>query len=261
MPVRRSTTISLPCASRISSPWSASPQTGERDRLNNRNTYGPTLDVKWDFFPHTAVVFHTHYDLNRWGQNSLDSLDGALGDISVPNSSHFKATLGLEGRFTAKLYADLILGYGFALYDEASVAGAVAAAAADLSGIDGLLVKTQLRYRITPETEASVGYRRDFTDSFFTNYVTYDHLYAQFAANIADIRPRIRYSLRFEGYEGQVTRNDVVNSLDLGADYDFRKWGQVNAGFNWTQRAIAEQIYQDAEYDEFRFDVGATFTY
>jgi hypothetical protein len=235
-----------------------------RTRFNSRNTYGPNLKVKWDFFPRTSLVSDFSLEFNRWAENEVtsDAIDPLFGDsITLPDSTHLKFNTGLQGRFTERVFLDLLAGYGTAIYDETTVVEDLAQAGTDLTGGRGILATVQLRYKMTDETQASIGYKRSFSDAFFTSFVAYDHLYAQLSASVADVRPTLRYSMRMEQYDGQVIRSDVLSRLDAGVAYDVQRWAALSAGVFWQQRAVAEQLYDDAEYDDFTFSFTTRFIY
>jgi hypothetical protein len=237
--------------------------------LNQRNTYGPTLAAKWSFLPRTALVANASWMAIDWERQSLDAAPSEQygDDLAIPDGSQAKATAGLEGRFTEKLFAQLDVGYGVALFDEESVAGldgAEAAGAADVTGLDGLLVKTQLRYSITPSDERrrgssiAAGYVRDFRSSFFTNYVQMDQLFADFQGRLGDVSPALRYEVRFEDYEGEVSRRDVVNRVAADLNVLASDWASVTGGAWWQQRSSDDEV---VEYDDVNFHLLATFTY
>ncbi len=238
-----------------------------RTRFNSRNAYGPTLNVKWDFFPRTSLVLDGSTTFNRWVDNEVPVVDLTSGEttsLDLPDSTFVKVRTGIRGRLTERVLLDLYAGYGQALY-QASLTGAVSEAAASLRGLEGLLAAVQARYKLIRESDQSaevgVGYKRDFEDSFFTNYVSYDYAFANAAFDVAGFRPRMQYGMRFERYSGAVVRNDVLSRLDAELGYQFRDWGRVSGGMFWQQRAVAQAAYQSAEYDDFTFRVATTWSY
>jgi len=229
--------------------------TGSPDkRYNQRQSYGPTLQTTWDFFPRTSFVFRGDYLLYSWSENVVsDGVDPSLGGgtIELPNSRHLKFDTGLSGRFSNKLFLDTLFGYGFAVYDGADLAD-------NLKGLDGFRTSLQLRYAVSENAQASLGYKRDFTDSFFTNWIAYDNLYALLQANVADFRPSAKFSGRFEEYAGGNQRNDLLLRFDLNAAYDIQTWASVSSGFGWQQRASS---LNTVEYDDYQFRLFGTFKY
>lgn len=238
-----------------------------RSRFNSRNTYGPRLDVRWDFFPRTGFVLEGSGMFHTWNEPTVavqDPVSGVAGVIAVPDSVHVKVLTGLAGRFTERVFIDLLVGYGNALY-EPSVGGVIDEAAADLKGVQGLIGSVQTRYKLMRENEASaevsVGFKRDFDDAFFTNYVAYNHVFGSAAFAVGGFRPRIKHSIRFEDYSGAVVRDDVLNRFDSEIAYAFRDWGEVSGGMSWQQRGIVQTALKSAEYDEFTFGLKSTWTY
>lgn len=244
------------------------PGIGESDRsLNVRNTFGPKLDAKWAFLPRTALVANASWMFNDWQNNLLDaSLNPADTQIALPNSNHIKTLAGIDGRFTDRIFSQVLIGYGVALFNDQSISGGedIGAADADAVGIDGLLFKSQLRYSLTPSDETrrgssiAVGYVRDFKPSFFTNYLQMNQLFADYQGRIGDLRTGLRYELRFEDYNGEVSRNDIVNRLAADLTYPMADWASFNLGGWWQQRASNDDL---VEYDDVNFHLLTTFVY
>jgi hypothetical protein len=243
------------------------PRTLDEDerKINTRNTYGPTLDAKWAFLPRTSLLFQASYTFNNWQDNRLLSPGSTVeSDFAVPNSQFFKVLTGVDGGITPKLFAQLLVGWGFADYKDASVPGlAPGEADDDLIG-PGVLVRSQLRYDITegdserPGTRATIGYSRDFRDSFFTNYVILDTAFAQLETRFADVEPTIRYELRSELYRGEVERNDLVNHLEADFEWWLQDYASLTLGGWWHQRASTGTL---VEYDDFQLHLMAGFVY
>ncbi|MEQ1503625.1 MAG: hypothetical protein ABMB14_15410 [Myxococcota bacterium] len=241
---------------------------GDDRLLNNRNTYGPTLAAKWAFLPRTSFVANASWMVNDWQTNALvgNPAEAFGSEIALPNSNHVKVMGGVDGRFTEKLFAQLMVGYGVALYNEDGVGGAESAtgAAVDATGGDGILVKGQLRYSITPTVEqrqgssAAVGFVRDFRSSFFTNYVQLNELFVDYQGRLGDLVPSARYELRFEDYNGEITRHDTVNRVSVDLAYLASDWARVSGGVGWQQRASDDDT---VEYDDVNIHLLATFAY
>lgn len=238
-----------------------------RTRFNSRNTYGPTLAARWDFFPRTGFVLYGSGSWHAWSESEVAVVDpstGVGGSLAIPDSTHIKVLTGLEGRFTERIFVDLLFGYGNALY-QASATGVIDEAVADLKGAEGLIGSIQTRYKLIREDEASaevaVGFKRDFEDSFFTNYVSYNNVYGSAGFSVGGFRPRIKHTIRFEDYSGAVVRNDVLNRFESEIAYGFNDWGEVSGGFFWQQRGIVQTNLKNAEYDDFTFRLNSTWTY
>ena len=224
---------------------------GER-LLNTRHTYGPTLGAAWAFLPRTSLVFDARYMMNRWQDGPI--AEDAGNAISVPDSEFITSMVGLEGRFTERLFLNLGAGYGVGLYDEG----------VNAAGLDGLLLRAEGRYQLreasegNPGTSWTLGYDKQFRDSFFTNYIAVNRLYTGVSAGVGNFQPAIRYEMRFEGYEGAVVRQDIVNIFNADLTYRLQEWASVTPGVAWQQRA---SNVDNVEYDDVNIHLRATFTY
>ncbi|MEQ1570474.1 MAG: hypothetical protein ABMA64_32885 [Myxococcota bacterium] len=233
------------------------PATDGSDRgFNNRNTYGPMVEAKWSFLPRTAVVANAEWMVNSWQFNVLE-------DAALPNSNQIKGVVGIDGRFTEKVLAQVMLGYGVGTFNEDTVVGNTAAAV-DATGLDGLILRTQLRYLLTPSEEnragssVTAGYVRDFRPSFFTNYLQLNQVFADLHARLGPVEPSLRYDLRFENYNGLVDRSDTVNKFTGDVRVPASDWASFTAGGWWQQRASTDF---PVEYDDFNLHALATFVY
>ncbi|MCB9686770.1 MAG: hypothetical protein H6738_13400 [Alphaproteobacteria bacterium] len=237
-------------------------------RLNGRNTFGPKLDAKWAFLPRTALVAHLTYEHNDWNNNTIQSVAGGEvgSQLDIPNSDFVRGLAGIDGRFTEKLFLQAMLGYGVGIFSPGSVDSPedLDTISVNIGGLDGLLVKAQVKYQLTPKTEAtqgsavSVGYVKDFRSSFFTNYVAMNQVFAQFKGQFDQFEPSLRYELRFEDYEGEVSRNDIVNRLVGGVAWNAADYASVSGNLSWQQRASS---LDNVEYDAVGLGIVAKFKY
>ncbi|MEN0062917.1 MAG: hypothetical protein AAGA48_12255 [Myxococcota bacterium] len=230
---------------------------GDRS-LNQRHIYGPSLDLEWRFLPRTAVVLDADVTWQNWAENALDS-NGDDEEIELPNSTFYKVRGGLDGQFTRRLFAQVLLGYGIGVYD-----GTSQAASLGTSGLDGLLFKFSLRYDLTqavgdrPGSRLRAGYTKDFNDSFFSNYLALNAFNLEYTGRMGRFEPSARYSIRFEKYNGELARNDVLNRFQLGLATPLGTWARLSVGGWWQQRASS---VENVEYDDFHFQVLTSFAY
>jgi hypothetical protein len=238
---------------------------GEDRQFNTRQTYGPSLKAKWDFLPRTGLLFDFEYMMHRWAETAVvtgaDGAESEFGDaIAVPNSDHIKTELGIQGRFTERLSLVVVAGYGLANYD-ADGSGAVADLgdiAASVEGADGILASVNGQYLMGQSTFWSFGYSRDFMDSFFTNYSAYNFLHTSLRGKYGDVVPSARYSARFENYNGEVVRSDLLSKVELDLGYEIRSYASISGGVWWQQRASNQD---NVEYDDFNIHLMGTFAY
>lgn len=236
--------------------------------FNFRHSYGPTLDGEWTFLPRTDLVISGGYTWNRWAQNWVptNNADSELGAfLGLPDSETWRATAGLRGRLTEKLVLVATAGYGQAVYDEQSVVDeggggdSLDAIATDLSGIRGLLITTQVAWEMAPGERIAVGYKRDFRDAWFTNFVTYDEVYTNVDLRFGTrLGTRLGGMLRFEDYDGEVDRNDLYARAEGAVFLELQDWARLSVGSRYGQRlSTGAQV----QFQEVELMAGARFTY
>lgn len=228
------------------------PQFGENQEsraLNKRNSVGGMVDAKWAFLPRTAFVANLDYVNNSWAINVVEAqLNGPqASDLPIPNSSFVKATAGIDGRFTQRLSARGVIGFGTGFFSEQSVATSVAPVLAGVSAGDGLLAQVGVKYALVPASETgdgaalALGYSKDFRSSFFTDYVSFNQLSAELSGSFSSVRPAVRYEGRFEGYRGTLARQDLVNTVRGTLSWVPREFFQIEGGAAVLSRSSSEQ--------------------
>jgi len=236
--------------------------------FNFRNSYGPTVDAEWSFLPRTAVVAGFEYGLYRWNEHWVptSNAQSELGSfIGLPDSRSWKTHLGLRGRMTERLVLLLQLGYGQAGYDEQTViddggGGEDAdAIATDLRGLAGLLFTGQVTWAMAPEERVVLRFERDFNDSWFTNYLTYNEIRAYWDDRIGGrTGTHLGGMVRFEEYAGEVSRSDLLLRGEGDLSYYLRDWAKLRAGVRFDQRASTAA---GVAYTDFGAHFMAMFTY
>lgn len=243
--------------------------TGRLRAFNFRDSYGPTWSADWTFFPRTAVVYYGSYDIQRWGATciSTGNAQQALGSsLALPDNNHLKMQAGLRGRITERMTVVVTGGYGSGRYLEDSVDGCedsnAEAYAQDVKGIDHLLVTTQIQYDFGVGQRVAVGYRKDFLDSWFTNYTSFNELYGTYTGRMGSrfgLSSGVR--MRFENHFGQESRADIRLQANGDLTYYFQDYASVTAGAAWIQRATSDVVDQSLEFDDVNIHLLGTFTY
>ena len=256
-------------------------------RYNTRVGYGPVLNGRWKFFPRTSVVFQSSAEWFDWGSNLVDineevagisSPDTVYGSyLAVPDGWTWRFETGLTGRVTQKVALNVVVGYGQMLYDSQSVIDAAAAIgdvdAAELagtvvgfdknvSGSTGFLANVIVKYNPVENHQVSLGYRKDFSDSYFTNYMAYNYVYAKYDAQLGDSLGFTGVGgYRFEDFEGEITRQDHFVRVRGDVNYAITKWSKIGAGARWDRRASADRMHPEAEYDDVQIHGELTVAY
>lgn len=252
--------------------------------LNDRIGYGPNLDLRWAFFPRTAIVGSFQMDWFDWKDNFL-STGGAnsteaeqLGAyVGVPDGMLWEFSGGLRGRITEKTVIGALVGYGQIGYNEDSVledaadeadvpSSEVDAAAegfdADLKGLNGLLVTLEAGYTPAENHTISAGFRKDFRDVYFTNFVDFVYFYGRYRGRFIDqLKTSAEFGYRLEDYQGEVARKDHFLRTQLEVGYEATRWFEVGTGVEWVRRASADREHPEIEYDDFRVHLDLNFTY
>jgi hypothetical protein len=241
-------------------------RTGQNDRLG----YGPAVDIKWRFLPKTALVGNFSMEWFSWENNVVapsgdDTVESYIG---IPDGRILRAEGGIRGRFTERLVLGLTAGYGTAIYDETSVTSATNGDQVsgdfgqDLQGLQGLLLGADLSYSPVDSQSFTLGYRKDFQDVFFTNYVAYNRLNFTYSGTFADkFKIDVASNYRLENYDGEVDRSDhrILNSGTF--TYVATSYLDVSLGAGWRRRASADALNPDIEFDDVDVRLALRVTY
>lgn len=252
------------------------PANAGQEPLNNRSVVSPNLALHWRFFPQTVFVVEAQYDLNRWKENFIPSNGGALGDfVAIPDSDFFKGVTGLRGRITRHLVLTATVGYGYGDYRDASVTDAAGGSAEadpdaegygqDVGALDAFLATVKLGVDLG-HSEAktfgqliTLGWIKDFDDSFFTNYVAYNDLNVSLDSRWGRfLGTKLLGGVRFEGYRGEADRKDQFIQAGGHLAVIPAKWMDITVGATWTQRASTDD---SVEFDNVIGNLVVTFTY
>lgn len=144
-------------------------------RLNNIQNRIETRG-RWRFLPRTALMYDGKFDFITY-----PSPDGGNAE---KNSAHpVRATIGLNGLVSSSFSVLALVGWGASFYNAPSVAARVQ----DFNSVIGQL---ELKWYITPNASSdpaavglalsalTIGFNRDFFDSFIGSYAERDRVYA-----------------------------------------------------------------------------------
>jgi hypothetical protein len=238
---------------------------GSNGRLNNRLAYGPDIGVDWSFFPRTALLVDFSMNWFTWDSNTINAVGGLgvledPGDvIIVPNGRDWRVTGGVQGRISHTVVVNALVGYGQVSYTEASGGSADDT----LKGTAGLLGVAKATWTPVNGQSISLGYQKDFQDSWFTNNVGYHYGFGRYTGLLAS-----RWGLmaeggvRYESYRGQVTRNDMVIRANGSLTYNAAEWMDLGLSGGWNRRVSADNPpVPTIEYDDYPISFTVTLTY
>lgn len=253
----------------------------DNPNLNNRASYGPMLKASWRFLPKTSVLLNGSVTWNAWRDNLVAAIGpeteaGIYGEfIGKPDSVFWRASTGLRGQITNKVGVELTAGYGQAYYDEETVQadeGSLPGSSSelDITGSDvnaetfardltsfgeGLLVNAQLAWKPQKGQAVILGYKKDFQDAFFTNYVAYNYGFLRYEGTFFDrLSARGEGSVRLDDFHGEVSRADINLKLQANLAYDLTTWLAVTGGGGWAQRACGEANCRDDQFYSSQYD-------
>lgn len=182
----------------------------------DRNTATPFLNFSWLFFPNTAFVFEAGYEMNFWNQYE------AGAQRLLPDSQFLRAVTGVRGRFSRHFLLQALVGYGFGLYQDQPGGEFSFTGANNPSLVDALLVYVRPELDFGYADGAPLGqrvflaYRKDYADSFFTNFLAYHQFEVGWDSNLGRFFGiELAGSVRLESYNGAVTRNDIFPNVTL----------------------------------------------
>jgi hypothetical protein len=257
---------------------------------NNRVQYGPIVNGTWKFLPKTSMNASFSYNFLRWENHIVEAVGpdvegSALGSyIGKPDADAWRLTAGVTGQFTQKLAASGTVGFGMMTYDEQTVLDDPFAAtlaggssnelntvgtdtfADDTTALDGILVNLQVSYAPVRGQTVTAGYRKDFQDAVFTNYVAYNFLFFRYEGTFQNrLGLGGELSYRLDEFHGEVARGDQNLGLKLNASYQVTPWLSAGAGGGWSRRACesvdCDTVFYSTQYDDFSGTLGMTFTY
>lgn len=262
---------------------------GGKANINNRANYGPVVNGRWRFLPKTSLTGNVSLNWTKW-ENNLVYAIGPEADgvdygqyLGKPDALAWRTLWGVRGQFTPKLAAGVELGYGQMYYDEDTVleaAGALAESSqeVDLVGEDnfardltsfseGFLVNAQMAYAPIRNHKVTFGYRKDFQDAFFTNYVAYNFLFLRYEGLVATrlgLTGEVTY--RIDAFHGEISRDDQNIAVKLGGAWNFNDALSAGLSGGWTERACLDPLCENeafyaTQYDNFWGQLGVTFTY
>ena len=263
--------------------------TEDNASFNGRTQYGPIINGTWKFLPKTSMIANFSYNFLRWDSNLIEALGpdvegSSIGSyIGKPDADAWRLNAGVTGQFTQKLAASAQFGFGQMIYDEQSVlddpkADGLAGSSNELNQVgdetfatdtsigDGVLVNLQVSYAPRRGHTLSAGYRKDFQDVMFSNFVAYNHVFIRYEGTIQNrLGVGGELSYRLDNFHGEVARSDQNLLAKVNASYKLTPYLSAGASGSWVRRACASSdcdgTFYSTQYDDFSGTLGATFAY
>ncbi len=222
---------------------------GNRETINQRNTYGGVGSVSWKFLPKTKILLDTSYTLNDWLNNEVSTGSEGTEVTVIDDSSVWNLQTGLEGQLGNKTILRLLTGVGGSQYGEGTTA-------TSLTGL-GQRFRLDAGLRIKPSESQDIRleYKRAFQDVYFTNYNLFHQMAMVYEVSMRDRAViSVNGMYRNDNYDGAVDRTD--HRLQAGGAFslNFSEYGAFETAVNWRRLASADGI-AGIEYD----DLGVTF--
>jgi hypothetical protein len=222
---------------------------GDRETINQRNTYGGVGSVSWKFLPKTKILLDTSYTLNDWLNNEIATGSEGTEVTVIDDSSVWNLQTGLEGQLGNKTILRLLTGVGGSKYGEGDTA-------TSLTGL-GQKFRLDAGLRIKPSENQDIRleYKRAFQDVYFTNYNLFHQMAMVYEVSMRD-RAIISVNgmYRNDNYDGAVDRTDHRVQAGGAFALNFSEYGAFETAVNWRRLASADGI-AGIEYD----DLGVTF--
>jgi len=218
----------------------------------------------WRFFPQTAFLYDLDVKLTSYPN---ESAEGPL----LSGNTRIRTRLGVNGALTQRFSLLAMVGYGVGLYQTGD----------DYESVVGQL---ELRFRLSPQVNLSLGYDRDFFRSFIGGFYLRDQGYAEFqllggGAFLLGLRGSVSslsYGAALDasgdplGAGGTSDRSDVRAAASVFAEYRASDWLGFNATLSYSglftdwedTRTVSDVLFIDpASYDKVELWVGARAFY
>ncbi|MDJ0761774.1 MAG: hypothetical protein QNJ97_02200 [Myxococcota bacterium] len=126
---------------------------------NNKHVHDTRLVTSWRILPKTALISKINFSPTIYMNEPESAPDAAINIAPNVDSLPIRAHMGLQGLLTPRFGLSLFAGYGASFYDTGD-------------DFDGFLAHGELMFFILPTANIRLGGRRDFVDSFYSNFYT-----------------------------------------------------------------------------------------
>ena len=179
---------------------------------------GPTAQVKWNFFPRTALFINGQYEWFSW-----------VGDHTTAGTQ-WRVNAAVNGRITNSLVINANLGYGRGTF----------ATGTQVAPLAGLLAGAKVMWRPILGTHLSLGYEKGWEDSFFTDYLAWHYTYGGFDQMLSStLSFNVQGGFRLETYQGTTATVDTLIRVNGGLVWSPSEWADVEFGGGYWKRGSA----------------------
>lgn len=228
----------------------------------NRSAIGALLELKWNFLPKTAAVLSGSVLSQRYadaftlpaGTDPSDVTENPnLQGLATENIDSLPVRVmgGVSGLLTHRFSILAQAGYGMSGHQSAPK-------------FNGVIAEARLGFDFNERSRMHLGYRKDFTDSTFGNFISFHRaeLGAEIKASIIRINTRIFGQLneygRFQSTlvgdipllvtddvaDGNVARNDTVVGGSVGVGFDVTRWFFAGVDYRLDLRVSDLEVRQ-----------------
>lgn len=236
---------------------------------NEKLAFGPNVEIQWRFFPKTSLVFDASLEKFDWTPNVRVSDAEGSSATAKADGLGLQGSLGVRGRVTDKVSVNLMGGYGYISYNEDTIqsttgisADELAAVGTDLKGLDGLIAIGEMVYTPSENHSVTLGARKEFADTYFTNYLDYVNLYGRYQGKFFDRLGVVgEVAFRMEDYVGTTNREDNFLRTRLDLAWRTTTFLDLGAGVIYTGRTNTDGSNDSINYRNVLAVFGATVTY
>lgn len=234
-------------------------ESGRFSHLNNIQNQVETRG-RWRFLPRTALIYDARFGFINY--INQDALPGGQGNANAKTKSHpMRAMLGVSGLVTSSFSVQAMVGWGASFYTP--LVESVDGADVPVQQFNSVIGRAEAKWFLSSDPTSpssslsaiSVGFSRDFFDSYIGTYFERDRGYVDFSYFFAN-----RFLLIVDGGAGPIVYPSIAR-LNLNAwtdvridasvfgEYRFKDSFGVNANVRYGQNISGTSIASEGAQD------------
>ncbi len=207
---------------------------------SDQNSVGGGGRLVYNFLPKTGVFISAMIERITHVEAQTEVFEGAGAGIDNVDSTPYRFEAGLSGLLARRFGLLLRAGYGATNYDQDPTTGAA-------------LAQVELSVYPSGESQVFLGYKRDFQDAIYGNFLTYDRAYLGGELNGRLLSLKVDGFVQFNGYSdlgdqevapgftaaqlfGTSERKDTVIGTVLGVDFHAASFFDVGTRYEFEAR-------------------------